>query len=340
MTPSPIAFDGIPAALRAVPTWIGWRLEVRGGKVTKVPYQATRPRRWASSTNPSTWTDYESARRAVERSRDGLGLGFVFVPRWGLVGIDLDHVRQEDTGEIEPWALDVVHAIKSYTEISVSGTGVHIICGGALPPGRRRHGQIEMYDVGRFFTMTGGHLPGTPQTVEPRTAELAALHAETFPSADPHGLLDAGRGTSAILQDLLDSAGLGTENIEPPRPVTDVPDDVLLDAARTAANGAKFRRLWAGDTSDYSSHSEADLALCLMLAFWTQRDAGRMDDLFRRSGLYRAKWNRDDYRTRTIAGAVTTTIAVYEPPVVIPEAALEPGVSSTIDLDTVQIGDL
>ena len=174
--------------------------------------------------------------------------------------------------------------------------------------------------------MTGAHLPGTLRTVEPRTSQLAELHAQTF-------------GPAAVPRDLIEDAGLGTEYIDPPRPVTDVPDDDLLDAARTAANGDKFTRLWVGETSGYGSHSEADQALCNLLAFWTQRDAGRMDHLFRRSGLYRAKWNRADYRTRTIERAVATTVEVYKPLREIPEAALEPG-ASTVDLDAVSVGEL
>ena len=88
MTTGVVAFDVIPAALRAVPTWVGWHIEERDRRLTKVPYQAARPRHRASSTDPTTWTDFETARRAVER---GLleGVGFVFVPRFGFVGVDL-----------------------------------------------------------------------------------------------------------------------------------------------------------------------------------------------------------------------------------------------------------
>jgi putative DNA primase/helicase len=73
-----------------------------------------------------------------------------------------------------------------------------------------------------------------------------------------------------------------------------------------AKNGAAVRRLWEGDTSAYPSPSEADLALCGRLAFWTGGNASRIDALFRQSGLYREdKWHdRDDYREPTIAKAL------------------------------------
>ena len=91
-------------------------------------------------------------------------------------------------------------------------------------------------------------------------------------------------------------------------------DAVLLDRARDARNGARFTRLWNGDWSGYASQSEADSALCFMLAFWTGRDAGRIDRLFRRSGLMRDKWEkRDDYREKTIENACQITSEVWDP---------------------------
>ena len=81
-----------------------------------------------------------------------------------------------------------------------------------------------------------------------------------------------------------------------------------------AANGDKFRRLWAGDTAGYPSHSEADQALCNLLAFWTGGDPQRMEELFGRSGLARDKWwERPDYRERTIQTAIEDCAAFYEP---------------------------
>src|ERR1700722_21015679 len=70
-------------------------------------------------------------------------------------------------------------------------------------------------------------------------------------------------------------------------------DDELVEFAANARNGERFKRLWSGDISDYENdHSRADLALCRMLAFWCGPDPERIDQLFRRSGLMREKWNR------------------------------------------------
>ncbi len=83
-------------------------------------------------------------------------------------------------------------------------------------------------------------------------------------------------------------------------------DAVIIKRASQAKNGTLFRALWAGDwRSRYGSQSEADLALCALLAFWAGGDAARVDALFRSSGLMRAKWDRDDYRRWTLERATT-----------------------------------
>jgi hypothetical protein len=69
-----------------------------------------------------------------------------------------------------------------------------------------------------------------------------------------------------------------------------------------------------GSTLGYPSASEADLAFCAYLAFWTQ-DIEQIDRLYRRSGLMREKWGREDYRERTIQLAIDTTPCVFAPPI-------------------------
>ena len=87
----------------------------------------------------------------------------------------------------------------------------------------------------------------------------------------------------------------------------------MIEKARGAKDGAAFDRLFlAGDMGDHGGDdSAADLALCSHLTFWSQ-DCDQVDRLFRRSGLYREKWGRDDYRRRTIAKALERD-EVYSP---------------------------
>jgi len=96
-------------------------------------------------------------------------------------------------------------------------------------------------------------------------------------------------------------------------------DEALLERAKNASNGEKFARLYRGRTSGYESNSEADMALCALLAFWTGGNGSQMDRLFRDSGLYRDKWDETHYADgstygeKTIERAIAGTSEFYEP---------------------------
>jgi putative DNA primase/helicase len=234
----------IPDELKARPQWVIWRTETRKGKPSKVPYSPTTGKR-AKSDTASTWSDFDTALSSCQQ--DGWeGIGYMFTGDDGLTGIDLD--KCATNGQLEPWALEIVKALDSYTEWSPSGAGLHVIVKGYLPPGGRRKGKVEMYDRLRYFTITGLVLPSVPCTIESRQAELEALHARIFDRDTPQS---------------------------PPRTLSPegMPDDAeLVRRAMTAANGQRFARLWMGDYSGYPSQSEADFSLCQMLAFWTGGD--------------------------------------------------------------------
>jgi len=274
----------LPEELKARVAWVCWRLETRDGKGTKVPYNARTGKR-AKSTDARTWSTFADAVAAAGRF-DGVGICLGD----GLCGVDLDHCRDPETGELEPWAAEVVAELDSYAEASPSGTGAHFLVTGDLPPGGgKRKGPVEMYGSARYFTVTGQHLPGTPTTVNERTEALAAVHARHIGTDTPRA--DA-----------------------PPRPTSplDLDDEELLAKARSARNGADFARLWEGGYPE--DDSAGDLALCSHLGFWCGGDAARIDALFRRSGRYRPKWERPDYRERTIGKALEGMTEFYTGP--------------------------
>ncbi len=278
--------------MRDLRQWLCWRLEERGGKPTKVPYSPLTGAK-ASSTDPSTWADYSEAVAAREEHNYD-GIGFVFTLEDDLCGVDLDGCLSLETGEIEPWAQEIIEELDSYTEISPSGTGVHVLIRARLPEGRNRKGRFEAYDQGRYFTVTGKHLASTPRSIESRQEKLESIVRRVFgePSTNGHG-----------------------EPPTAPEPVGNgLSDEELVQKALSASNGERFARVWAGDVSDHGSHSEADLALCGMLAFWTGGDPERVDSMFRQSGLHRKKWDREDYRNRTIAEALSGKTEFYQAP--------------------------
>ena len=278
--------------MRDLRQWLCWQFEERSGELTKVPYSPLTRRR-ADSTVPETWASRDEAVRA-RRQHDYDGIGFVFTSDDDLCGVDLDKCLDPETGEIENWAQEIIEELDSYTEISPSGTGVHILVRARLPEGRNRKGRFEVYDRSRYFTFTGKHLTGTPQTIERRQEELRGVVLRVFGE---------------------DSSNGHTTPVPATEPVDNgLSDGEVIQKALAASNGARFSRLWNGDTSGYGSHSEADLALCGMLAFWTGGDASRIDSLFRQSGLYRKKWERKDYRNRTITEALSGKTEFYKAP--------------------------
>jgi len=274
----PVISDHIPSELRPLRRWVLWKWELRQdhkgqSQWAKVPYQANGHR--ARSNDPSTWAIFDHILPSLPHF-DGLG----FMLGDGIGGIDLDKCRDAATGILHADARAVVQEMNTYTEISPRSCGVKLLLYGSKPAGRCRVGNTEIYGEARFFTITGHHLDGTPTTVERRQEELSRLHARLFPIND-----NAAKVNGSLLP---------TDD--------DLPDAEILDLAGKARNGDKFRKLWAGDwqSVSYPSQSEADQALVGILAFWTGPNAERIDRLFRRSGLYRDKWERHDYRDRTI----------------------------------------
>ena len=83
------------------------------------------------------------------------GIGLVLVADDDLMVFDLDHCRDAETGVIEEWATGIIDTLNSYTEVSPSGTGIHIFVRGSLPGKRRRKGRVEVYESGRYMTVTG-----------------------------------------------------------------------------------------------------------------------------------------------------------------------------------------
>lgn len=152
--------------------WVLWSYETRDGRATKVPLRPDGTR--ASSTAPSTWSTYDAVAGAYVRGT-GDGVGVVLTGD-GLVGVDLDHARTED-GTVAPWAVEIVAAIDTYTEVSPSGSGLRLFARGALPAGRRKRGNVEIYETARYLTVTGRHLAGTPDTIAERTDAMAGVHA-------------------------------------------------------------------------------------------------------------------------------------------------------------------
>jgi hypothetical protein len=328
-TPLPVQVDALPMTVRALRRFVVWSYtwkpdNGRPGKWDKPPSLATNPATWASSTNPDTWRTFDEARQAVEDGKcDGLGITLGRVQTADpaiadgnrLAAVDLDRCVESD-GSIQPWAQAIVAKLQTYTERSPSGTGIRmLVWTDGLPKGGRKKAGVEMYDSGRYVTLTGQRLPG-PTEPQERTHVLAEVHAEAFGTPLP-----------------------------PSRPTAPAPMDLddrqLIDMAHRAKNGSKFAGLWQGDTSPYDGDdSAADQALCNLLAFWTGRDAARMDRLFRQSNLMRDKWDERHgtqmYGERTIDKAIADCRTAFgETPLVAGSSRITvPTVANAFEGDT------
>lgn len=291
-------FANIPQELKARRQWVCYRIEFRDGRKTKIPYRTDKAGGGRARSNDSTtWHSFEEVVSALAKPKNRFdGIGFILSESDPYTFIDLDHVVSG--GAVEEWAQEIVDKVKSYTEFSQSGAGIHIFARARKPGPRCRthkHPKFEIYDRLRLVVFTGKLLPGSPPQIRGAQKVVDEIYFRMFadePRSEPK---KAGREFHPILAS----------------------DRELVDMALAASNGGRFRRLWSGDTSEYGGDdSAADMALCCSLAFWTRKDPERMDRLFRMSGLMRPKWDekRGDwtYGRRTIDAAIERTTEVYD----------------------------
>lgn len=284
-------YSNIPAELKKMDQWICWRMENRNEKLTKVPINP-RTGGYAQSNNPSTWTQYDEA---VKVSGNYNGIGFMLGN--GIFGIDIDKIENDvddfKTGGNDNVIAEFVHSLGSYAEYSQSKTGIHIICKGKLPPGGRRKGQYEFYEQGRFFVMTGD-IAAEYKDIADCTETVKYLHSKYIGE---------------------EKVAISTRQDTKP---LDMNEQQIIDLAMNSKQGQAFSTLYNGFWAGlYPSQSEADLAFCNMLAFWTGKDYMKMDSIFRKSGLYRQKWDsrrgQATYGEKVLNRAIADCREVFSP---------------------------
>jgi hypothetical protein len=285
-TPVSTGFDpgAVPGELRLRPQWVGWRFESRNGKTTKRPLAPANGRA-AKINDPRTWGSFKAA-GALVASGGADGVGYVFTADDPYVGIDLDDAVV--CGEISDWAREIVAALDSYTEISPSGSGLHVLvrAPGFCPP-LHRIGPVEVYTHARYFTMTG-------QVLQDRTA---------IQDREPQ-LVAWMNGMAAPPATTTETAGTPARKRATPGPMRDE-DHTLIEQCR---RNARFTALYDhGDRTAYGNDdSRADLALLSilvheMIRMGLEPAPDQLDRVFRSSALARPKWDRrEDYRTATI----------------------------------------
>lgn len=294
-------YDKIPQDMRNTRRWVLWRIrKMEDGRTTKIPINANNGY-GAKSNDEDTWVGFEEAKGKVEYF-NCQGIGFMLGN--GYFGVDIDHAIDN-----KDLVNEFAGALKSYTEKSQSGEGIHIICKGVLPVGPRRKGNIEMYDSVRFFALTGDVLEGHDYDgVYDRTEEIKPLFEKYL---NPKPVEKKVNENAYVYR---------KEDVAPKNPnkkPANLTNDEVIQKAMESKNGSLFNCLYYGQWSGiYKSQSEADAAFCSMLAFWTNRNAIQMDEIFRSSKLYREKWDTKrgtkTYGEITIESAINQCRDVYE----------------------------
>lgn len=291
-------YEAIPDELKELQQWCCFKFQQRGEKLTKVPIDANTGKP-GKSNDESTWAEFDTALAAIDTYRlDGLGFYF----KEPYFGIDLDGIKPDidrfhQNDHDNNMVSEFVDMMCSYAEISPSGNGIHIIVKGDLPKGGRRKGNVEMYDTGRFFTMTGNHIGGYTHIADDSDyGKINYLHNKYIAKSEVPE-----RTTNEI-----QSKG------------SDLPEDEIIRIASQSKNGMRFKLFLDGGWEQfYDSQSEADMAFANDLAFWTARDFNKMDGIFRASSLYREKWERKQndstYGAETLNKAIADCTNVFSP---------------------------
>lgn len=286
--------SNIPDELKQLNNWCVWKFENRNGKRTKIPFNAATGE-FAKSNDKSTWSSYETAVNA-----EGVdGIGFFFEPPY--LGIDIDDIdddlhRFKQGDKLDNIVSGFNEAFKSYTEVSPSGNGLHIIVKGKIPGSRRRKGNIEMYDSGRFFTMTGKNIGKYKDVTEVSEQVFKTIYNKYLPD-------------NTIKYPTTNNYQENIHNLS---------EIDVINEIYNSKQAKLFDDLMKGNYEPYyTSHSEADMALANILAFWCAKDYSQMDSIFRQSNLYRDKWDEkrknSTYGEQTLFKAINEVNNIYTP---------------------------
>ncbi len=259
--------EQIPQDLLSYPQWVCWRY-VDCGAGKKPTKQPINPRTLhnAGVNWPNTWTSFEQA-YATYVQHAFSGVGFVLTAEDPFVGFDLDRCWQ--AGQFSAQAQAVMDQLASYTELSPSGAGLRILVAAPDFGQNVRKPTLEVYAHSRFLTVTGHHLPGTPDTIMTVDAELIqALVPSSTSVARSH-------------------------QISPGEQIAYQGDDRDLweRIFQVDRFGAQHRQRFEGDLSlDGADHSMTVLRILNCLARWTGGDADRMRKMMLMSPLANEKW--------------------------------------------------
>lgn len=309
----------IPLELAAQKYWIVYKLLPPDdkGKIQKIPINPTSSPTDPTSNDyndPECWMSLKGAMTFIKYSMSyDYGVGFFFHSTNPFIGIDFDHCLDEQGNIIDQRVKYWVTELDSYTEVSVSGTGLHVIVRGEHPKGIRR-AWAEIYPHGRFFAITGDTLADFPLEVRERQEQVTALAAVLSGLSSGATPPWPGQDVSEI------PPALTLEQMVEVFKQFWVADEIVM---HRMANGRAKREigdlmrgdtaLWKGPDAPYPTRSEADAALMLYLADYTNCNQEQMMRIFKASGLDRSAEKPDKYYEITMDTAMRIVISRTRP---------------------------
>lgn len=283
----PVIAENIPSTLIELDQWVLWRYvwKQKEQKWDKPPFSVHGET--IGATSPENWLTFAEA-LAAYLSGGFDGIGIALTGNENLIAVDLDKCSDDD------WPQEFITGLDSYTELSPSGKGFHIFVTAKKPEGMGcksksfHDSKAEVYDQGRYLTVTGQRVAGTPPEVQQRQIELERIFAPLMPK----------------------------QRQKPPtsRQSAPVSDSDILGRMFSVCRDSES--LFNGGTGN--DQSADDLALCNHLAFMTGNDAGAIDRLFRQSALPRDKWDKvhradgSTYGQMTIEKAIAGTENAFD----------------------------
>ncbi len=290
----------IPRILREEGLWAPYILEEKSekGKYNKIPMN-WRTGRYGDTTDPSLWDPYNVASEAfldgIEAGRDYAGLGFLFVEGAGLFGIDLDSCRDPDSGEIEPEKKEIIDLMDTFTEVSISGTGFHIIGRGHLPDDMEIK-DFEIYGGGRFFTVSAEVPDDFPIELMERQEELDELFRRYGKPKEPKPQSSESAPTRVE----------GT-HAQPSRFARRITDEEVVAKLLRTRHAKRVHQLLEVGLGDDDDHSDTEFELARYILAVNGGDEEQTDRIIRNSILTREKWKEgrgnETYGSRTIRKA-------------------------------------
>jgi hypothetical protein len=273
-----------PTEIMAYPQWVCWKYaKTSDDRLTKLPY-CPKTGQLASVADPLSWSDYETAVKAASNGNFYSGIGFVLTDNDPFCFIDLDN--PEGDAAIIARHTQIAEAMDSYSEVSPSGFGLHVIVKAKVAGGRRRS-KVEVYSSMRYMTMSGNTYHDKP-------------------------IADRSYLVQKLWEELNDNKGGNNIDIAVANQPQQYSDEEIYNTANQAQNGEKFSALWQGDwVKYYKSQSEADFALINILGFYS-----RNVDQIRRMFLLSQLGKRDKAKRKNYIDGMIKRSFDNQPPMI------------------------